>query len=102
MVIIIFGTIATISSSFKLSPDIHRGVAYAEEALWVFYATIMLMRDLTNPNPPLIGLATIFIVFVAVRLAAEIWIAEPSDTELATQKRIDEISHKIDRILDKK
>lgn len=101
VLIIITGTLGVIVSSFQMSPDIHRGMSYVEEALWTFYATIMLMRDVTNPNQRLIGLATIFIIFVAARIAAEIWIAEPTKSEVELQSRIKELNQKIDDILKK-
>ncbi|WP_127849736.1 hypothetical protein [Lacticaseibacillus hulanensis] len=68
LVWIVLGMFMIINNVFDVVPDYNRETAYCMAFLWGFYFTLMIMRDLNDPRPPVIGLATVFYGVIMLRI----------------------------------
>ncbi|WDF83650.1 hypothetical protein PQ472_05280 [Lacticaseibacillus pabuli] len=65
---ILLGGFVVINNLFDVWPDRNRIAAIAMMGLWGFYFGMMLARDLNDPHPPVVGLATIFYGIIMLRI----------------------------------
>lgn len=71
------GLAMMINNLFVVIPDYNRILAYCLMFLWGFYATMMIMRDLGDPHPPMIGLASIFYLVIMLRILVLLLFDDP-------------------------
>lgn len=81
-VLVIVGTFTVIASCFTLVPNWHRFNVTVLQFVWTLYAVAFLIRDINDPRPPMIGIPTILMWAIVVRIFAESRWGDPGDTEL--------------------
>lgn len=73
----LLGGFVIVNNLFNVVPDYNRRAALGLLALWGFYFTVMLVRDLNDPHPPTIGIATIFYGIIMLRIVVLLLFDDP-------------------------
>lgn len=74
---VILGVFVIINNLYDVVPDFNRQAAFGLLALWGFYFGMMCARDLNDPRPPVIGLATIFYGVIMLRILVLLLFDDP-------------------------
>lgn len=82
LILLSVGFFTVILSCFDMNPNWHRGNIIALQAIWSIYAAAFLIRDLNDPRPPMVGLATILFWAIVLRIYVEGLVGEPGDKDL--------------------
>ena len=82
ILLLLLGGFTVVSSCFQMKPDWHRVNVFVLQFAWTLYAAGFLVRDLSQPHPPLIGLSTIVFWGIVVRIYLESRWGDPGDADL--------------------
>ncbi|WP_155286028.1 hypothetical protein [Lacticaseibacillus zhaodongensis] len=84
---ILLGGFTIVNNLFDVLPDRNRPTAYLLIGLWGFYFGLMLVRDLNDPHPPVIGMSTIFFGIIMLRIIVLLLFDETSQHPHPHRKR---------------
>jgi len=65
---ITLGVLVMFNKLFTVWPDYTTAYGLMLLGLWGFYASMMIMRDLNDPHPPVIGLSSLFYLVIMLRI----------------------------------